>query len=225
MRLPPAKESNVSKALQWSAALGMLLIATGLTATIGLKVFATTRKPSTSDSKPAAPLEKHPIHVRRPDGPPRVHTGLVDSGGNRVTAACSTCHNQRESDTQSRTSADLREFHTGMKFSHGNLTCLSCHNTNDYDTLKLADGQPVQYRHVMQLCGQCHGPQMKDYKHGAHGGMTGHWDLTRGPRTRNNCVDCHHPHTPQFPHMRPTFKPRDRFLNGSSGSHGKESSE
>jgi hypothetical protein len=64
---------------------------------------------------------------------------------------------------------------------------------------------------VMDLCGQCHGPQARDYAHGAHGGMTGYWDLSRGPRERNNCIDCHDPHAPAFPKVRPVFAPKDRF--------------
>ncbi|MFT7633353.1 MAG: formate-dependent nitrite reductase cytochrome c552 subunit, partial [Mariniblastus sp.] len=74
------------------------------------------------------------------------------------------------------------------------------------------DGTKVEFTDVMTLCAQCHGPQMTDYEHGAHGGMNGHWDLNRGPQTKNNCVDCHQPHAPKFPKMQPTFKPRDRFL-------------
>ena len=95
---------------------------------------------------------------------------------------------------------------------HGDLSCLSCHNPDDYGTLRLADQRAVLYRDVMTLCAQCHGPQYRDYLHGAHGGMNGYWDLTKGPRTRNSCIHCHDPHAPAFPSMRPTFKPRDRFL-------------
>ena len=85
-------------------------------------------------------------------------------------------------------------------------------HADDYDSLKLADGTRVEFTEVMTLCAQCHGQQMKDYEHGAHGGMNGYWDRSRGPQTKNNCVDCHNPHAPQFPKMQPTFKPRDRFL-------------
>jgi formate-dependent nitrite reductase cytochrome c552 subunit len=114
-----------------------------------------------------------------------------------------------------RTPGDFKEFHQAVtsQFAHGKISCLSCHDPNDYDRLRLADGQAVPYTEVMTLCGQCHGPQTRDYAHGAHGGMNGYWDLSRGPRTRNNCVDCHDPHAPQFPDMQPTFKPRDRFLS------------
>jgi formate-dependent nitrite reductase cytochrome c552 subunit len=67
-------------------------------------------------------------------------------------------------------------------------------------------------RDAMQLCAQCHGPQFRDYTHGSHGGMQGHWDLSRGPRLRNHCVDCHDPHTPQFQPSNPVLPPADRLL-------------
>ena len=161
----------------------------------------------------ASPASVFPVTIRRPGGPPRVDLGVTDADGNAVTAACSSCHAARPPERANRTAEDLDEFHQGLKLQHGGVACLSCHNPNDYDSLKLADGAAVAYVDVMTLCAQCHGPEMKDYEHGAHGGMTGYWDLRRGPRMRNNCIDCHDPHAPAFTAMIPTFKPRDRFLN------------
>ncbi len=161
-----------------------------------------------------------PVTVRKPSGPPRLDTGLRAPSGAPVTAACSTCHATRPPNQDNRSPTDLDEFHQALSFAHGKVSCLSCHNPNDYDALHLADGKLVEYSEVMTLCAQCHGPQTRDYEHGAHGGMTGYWDLSRGPRVRNNCVDCHDPHSPGLPAMQPTFKPRDRFLedNHESGA-------
>jgi formate-dependent nitrite reductase cytochrome c552 subunit len=64
---------------------------------------------------------------------------------------------------------------------------------------------------AIELCAQCHGPQYRDYKAGAHGGMTGNWDLSRGPRVRNHCVDCHEAHAPRYPGTRPVLRPNDRI--------------
>jgi len=192
-------------------------------------VFAEEWKAVVS-SGPAAPVgssaKKFPVTIRKPAGPPRVELGIVDAAGQPVTAACSTCHATRPVNVANRSPADLDEFHQNLAFAHGKVSCLSCHNPTDYDTLRLADGRPVEYTEVMTLCAQCHGPQTRDYQHGAHGGSNGYWDLSRGPRTRNNCVDCHDPHAPSFPAMKPTFKPRDRFLDGSehpNNEHQKES--
>lgn len=158
-------------------------------------------------------LDQHSVTIRKPSGPPRVGTGLMNVHGNEITVSCSTCHSTREPNHNNKTAADLDEFHSSLKFSHGSISCLSCHNSNNYDALKLADGTRIEFTEVMTLCAQCHGQQMRDFERGAHGGMTGYWDLSRGARSRNNCVDCHHAHSPQFPKMHPTFKPKDRFLH------------
>jgi formate-dependent nitrite reductase cytochrome c552 subunit len=159
------------------------------------------------------------VTIRKPPGPPRVVTTLKDVHGSSLTVACSTCHTTRLPDHQNKSVKTLDEFHSGMAFSHGTVSCLSCHNPGDYDSLQLADGSRVDFTDVMTLCGQCHGPQMKDYEHGVHGGLNGYWDLTRGPQQKNNCVDCHNPHAPQFPRMQPTFRPKDRFLENARSEH------
>jgi len=102
-----------------------------------------------------------------------------------------------------------------MVGKHGGLTCVTCHNTADgYDSLRLSDGRRVAFSEVMTLCAQCHSSQYRDYQHGAHGGMSGHWDLTQGGRTRNNCIHCHDQHAPKYPAMQPARGPNDRFLRG-----------
>ncbi|MFG0331313.1 MAG: hypothetical protein ACF8PN_15610 [Phycisphaerales bacterium] len=166
----------------------------------------------TVDSPAASRVSVHPVTINAPDGPPRLNLAAKDEQGRPMSIACSTCHTIKASDPTNATKADLDEFHQGLTIAHGGLSCLSCHNADDYDTLRLADGRSVPYPEVMTMCAQCHGPQMRDYRHGAHGGMSGYWDLSRGPRVRNNCIDCHDPHAPAFPEMYPTFKPIDRFL-------------
>ena len=173
------------------------------------------------DSKNAALVQKPPptnwtVHVRKPESAPKVLTGGTDFAGHPVAVNCSTCHATTTPNTNLRSGAELTTFHQGLSYKHGDLSCVSCHNSGNYDTLRLADGTALEFTEVMQLCGQCHGPQARDYRNGAHGGMTGHWDLTRGPRHRNNCVDCHDPHAPQYPKVMPVFKPRDGKPNPST---------
>ncbi|MCA9135766.1 MAG: hypothetical protein KDB00_03380 [Planctomycetales bacterium] len=172
------------------------------------------------DGKPV----KYQVLIRRPTGPPLVKLPQQDPLGRVVEVACLTCHGIREPNLQNRKPTDLDEFHQNMTLVHGELACYSCHNPADAATLRLADGSPVSYPDVMTLCAQCHATQARDYKHGAHGGMNGYWDQRRGPRTRNNCIDCHDPHAPKFPTMQPTFKPRDRFLE-SPATHVHSSHE
>lgn len=192
----------------------LLLIVGTASAVAGAAWLADGKSGQISRTSPSTGIKngRFPVRFRQPAGGPRVELAISTADGRAVTAACGTCHATRPPDIANRRGEDLDEFHQGLVFAHGKLTCLSCHNRADYDSLKLADGSPVAFSEVMTLCAQCHGPQMRDYLHGSHGGMTGHWDLSRGPRTRNNCVDCHDPHAPQFPQMQPTFKPRDRFL-------------
>jgi hypothetical protein len=102
------------------------------------------------------------------------------------------------------------EFHQDLHYAHGGLSCLSCHDAGNYDSLRRADGRLIAFpQAAQQLCTQCHGTQARDYERGAHGGMRGYWDLSRGERTRNSCIDCHDPHAPGYPAVSPVFPPQD----------------
>lgn len=165
-----------------------------------------------ADSQPAGAL--WPVFVSLPEGPPRIPTGQIDELGRPVTVSCASCHANLAPNAARRSADDPpMQFHQGLVFHHAQMSCVSCHNPQNYNTLRLADATPVAYPDVMTMCAQCHAPQARDWTHGAHGGMTGYWDRTRGPRQRKSCIDCHDPHAPAFPTMTPTFKPRDRFLN------------
>lgn len=159
----------------------------------------------------AAKTNLFAVVIKQPPGPPLVKTSLTNFQGQPVLVSCSSCHTTTKPNLENRSAADLDQFHQGLKYQHGNLTCLSCHNSTDYDTLRLADTRPVNFSDSRTLCSQCHGPQRRDYDRGLHGGMNGHWDLTRGGRTRNTCVNCHDPHTPKFPTVQPVLLPRDRI--------------
>jgi hypothetical protein len=151
---------------------------------------------------------KYPVTIRLPDGKPWVDSGKIDSHGQAVMVSCGTCHDTREPNLKASNGELLKEFHKGLKTRHGDQTCLSCHNPEDYNTLKRADGRSLDFSESMQLCAQCHGPQYRDYQNGSHGGMTGHWDLKQGPRERNHCTDCHDPHHPKYPLVMPVFPPK-----------------
>ena len=160
----------------------------------------------------------HSVMIRKPVGPPKVRLASLDPLQRSAEVACSTCHSVRPPNMENRSSVSLDEFHQGMEFGHGQLACYSCHNPGDADTLRLADGSRVEYSEVLTLCSQCHSKQADSFAHGAHGGMNGFWDLTRGAQMKNNCIDCHDPHVPKYPQMIVTFKPKDRF-NSAEESH------
>ncbi len=162
---------------------------------------------------PAPPGEaRFPVTFTPRAGAPQVAVGTHPISGEPLAASCTTCHATREPDASHGAGNLPKAFHQDLKFSHGQLACLACHDGDNYDQLHLADGKGVAFPDAMQLCAQCHSKQKEAFDHGAHGGMSGHWDLSRGPRTRHACTDCHDPHAPQFPRMQPSFKPRDRFL-------------
>lgn len=158
---------------------------------------------------PSAPVAWHPVVIKQPAGPPKVATGLTNFHGEPVMASCSSCHATTTPNVETRRADELRQFHQGLSYAHGELTCLSCHHADNYEQLRLADSRPVEFTDSMTLCSQCHGSQRRDYDRGLHGGMTGYWDLTRGGRTRNTCINCHDPHAPAFPLVMPVLPPRD----------------
>lgn len=142
---------------------------------------------------------------------PAVDAGALTYHGMPVTVSCGTCHATVPTNREHGLADVLpTKFHAGLQYQHGGLSCVSCHNADNYDTLRLADGRSVPFANAEQLCAQCHGPQTRDYLNGSHGGMTGYWDRRKGERQRNTCTDCHDPHVPAYPVLQPVFQPRDR---------------
>lgn len=132
--------------------------------------------------------------------------------------ACATCHGIAGDKAALPTStAQMGVMHRGLTVKHGDLACAACHDKNEVQLLHLADGTTVPMEDAIQLCGQCHGTQLRDYRHGAHGGMRGYWDEERGERQRNHCVDCHAPHAPAIGQFTPLPPPIDR--GGSRNGH------
>jgi hypothetical protein len=175
-----------------------------------------------------APLA--PERLQPAPGPSVFATTVRDPGGalrlsgedraQTVRLTCASCHSLRAPRALPEKPSDLREFHTGLTFNHGELRCTSCHAEGQPPRLHLANGEPLAVRESLALCAQCHGPQWRDYQHGAHGGMRGSWDLSRGGRERNHCIDCHDPHAPAFVGGAPVLPPRDRFLTSGEENHG-----
>lgn len=221
----------------------MVVLLVGVLAAAGaLLVSATppagTIDPAIIDTRAAAPIAAPLGSASRPDreaalaaaraafdrspaAPPRIETNLVDDLGRAVTVSCASCHANLEPDANTNHAANLIDFHEGLEYEHGSLSCLSCHHAEDYNSLRLTDGRAIDFASVQRLCAQCHGPQARDYDRRAHGGMMGFWDDRRGEAVRKSCIDCHDPHAPAMPAMVPTFRPHDRFLAAPSESeHG-----
>lgn len=174
-----------------------------------LMLLSCNEKPhSATVPKPAG--GEHPVTIDAPAQLESIAVGIAGSSAERIR--CEVCHSIRPDKPLPTKMGDLSEFHLGLSFNHGDLACAACHSRGQPPALHLASGERVEMRDAMRLCAQCHGPQFRDYKMGSHGGMQGHWDLAQGPRTRNNCVNCHSPHAPQTAPVQPAPGPRDRFF-------------
>jgi mono/diheme cytochrome c family protein len=165
------------------------------------------------------------VSIHEPERLTSIESGARDGLGRPVRVACASCHGLREQVPGfPRDERELRQFHVGLSVRHGSIGCTSCHaaRRGGEPKLHLADGAEVGTAEALRLCAQCHGPKYQDYLHGSHGGMNGYWDLSRGPRLRNHCVDCHDPHVPAYQPSRPVLPPRDRFVTPALGeaAHG-----
>lgn len=176
--------------------------------------FADSSRATARPTAAEAPLHAVEVHVPSTTGV--VDTPLTDVHGAPIGVPCATCHS---GDNAARIVAGQgapEAFHTGVELAHGPLSCESCHDPEDRSLLRLADGKKLAFTATMDLCSQCHGPQRRDYDHGAHGGMTGHWDLRAGGRQRASCVDCHAAHSPAIEPVTPVLPPQDRFASVES---------
>lgn len=169
---------------------------------------------------PEPGAQRQRVVIHQPSSLVAVGVGMTDHQGEPVGIDCMTCHSAREEHELPDDAHDIGSIHDGMIFTHGSLSCRSCHDPERADRLRLADGTPLEMVEAMRLCAQCHGPQARDFEAGSHGGRRGYWDRRRGPAARNHCVDCHDPHRPAFPVYRPMPPPRDRFLDEAAPEAG-----
>lgn len=115
---------------------------------------------------------------------------------------CMDCHEDMDADPERR---DL-DFHEEIVLQHDeeNRWCLDCHDQNNRDVLRLASGKHVSFEESYKLCGQCHGPKLRDWKAGVHGRRIGDWN---GEKTYLLCAHCHNPHSPAFKPIKPLPAP------------------
>lgn len=179
----------------------------------------TAEIPSTGAEAPLSARTLYAVTIHAPPSLTSLASGARDSNDAGVGIGCGVCHSLPDVIRGPQTdAAGAGGPHTGLVFRHGANACASCHDPAEATRLRLATGEPVPMSEAIRLCAQCHGPQYRDYTRGSHGGMRGHWDLTRGPRQRNHCIDCHDAHAPAFPRFRPMPAPNDRFPPATPGA-------
>lgn len=104
---------------------------------------------------------------------------------------------------------EVGDPHDVIHFTHDaqHRWCLDCHDAWKRDSLRLAGGTLISLtEESVQLCGQCHGPQYRDWRAGVHGRRLGEWEST-GEKTNYRCVNCHDPHSPQIKPIQPQPAP------------------
>ncbi len=160
--------------------------------------------------EPKASADRFPVTVPSRLEDLGLSVGTRGLRGEPEQIACRTCHVGIVPSDPDKFRREQAVFHTQIQLEHGTKTCQTCHRPPLFDDFNLADGAPVGPGEVMRLCGQCHARRLVEYRQGAHGGMNGYWDLTRGPRTRNHCLDCHDAHHPAIEQVRPSPRALNR---------------
>ena len=122
---------------------------------------------------------------------------------NEDTFPCSMCHVDMETNLERR---ELVDFHDDIVLEHdkANRWCMACHDAENRDMLHSASGTLIDFSESYKLCGQCHGPKLRDWEAGIHGRRTGQWN---GEKQYLLCAHCHDPHSPKFQKMKPEPSP------------------
>lgn len=144
--------------------------------------------------------------VRDVSGPLRLHR-------DGDAYECSMCHEGYSGDPEID---PLKGEHADIVFTHGlDQHCLHCHNPANSDVYLNHDGTEIPGDQSTLLCAKCHGVLYRDWKIGVHGRRSGFWDSSFGPRPNLDCIQCHDPHAPRFPLMKPDPPPTlSRFSAG-----------
>jgi hypothetical protein len=143
------------------------------------------------------PAKRGPVQPDLQAQPPPFSEGIFP---------CSQCHDPKVA-PPNKTRRELG-FHSDAEagepaavFDHDSehRWCVDCHDLQDRDRLRLANGDTIPFTESYRLCGQCHGDKFRDWRVGVHGKRIGRWD---GQKVYFLCVNCHNPHTPRFKGVR-----------------------
>ncbi len=114
---------------------------------------------------------------------------------------CSECHSIFQT---RQTQTSLVAEHEDLVLDHGaNDYCLNCHHKTNRDVYTDHQGNEIPADQPARLCAKCHGPKYRDWLVGMHGRLEGTWDPTDFRSERLLCIQCHDPHQPKFPKLKP----------------------
>ncbi|HUJ44480.1 MAG TPA: cytochrome c3 family protein [Opitutaceae bacterium] len=144
----------------------------------------------------------------------RSYADLVRAKEDLSDFDCYACHDKGKPPTlrfDDHQNLIIPREHSDIVMGHGehgrNNNCFNCHNENNLELLQTRDGRVLKFQDSPQLCGSCHGPTYEDWEVGAHGRISGYWDRKLGPFKRQDCVNCHDPHSPTFQGRKPAPGP------------------
>lgn len=137
--------------------------------------------------------------------PPRVLMGLdLERMGWKYD--CMECHKHVDDPRFDR--EEIKVEHEDIIFNHGNNRyCLNCHHAENRNAFVDYDGSEIAEADVTLLCAKCHGPKYRDWKAGVHGRQNGYWDSSKGAKSKLRCIQCHDPHAPAYPNIKPMAAP------------------
>ncbi len=147
-----------------------------------------------------------------PSDPPTIVTGGYDK-------RCSDCHQLFETSLEETTPQGQ---HDDIVFDHGfNNHCANCHSYENRDKLVLYANREIGYDQVEELCRKCHGPTYRDWAKGMHGKTLVTWDAGSPDQGHLKCTQCHDPHAPAFPPIKPLPGPNTLRMGDQDhdGSH------
>jgi len=144
----------------------------------------------------------------------RSYADLVRAKEDLSDYDCYACHEKGKPPTlrfDEHQNLVIPPEHADIVMGHGehgrNNNCFNCHNENNLELLQSRDGRVLKFQDSPQLCGSCHGPTYEDWEAGAHGRISGFWNRTLGLIKRQDCVNCHNPHSPTFQGRKPAPGP------------------
>jgi len=116
---------------------------------------------------------------------------------------CARCHDYVPVKKQQHT---LAMNHADIVLEHAEEQrwCLDCHNAEDRNKLRLLNQKVIDFSKSYELCGQCHGTILRNWKAGVHGKRIGMWN---GKKLYRLCISCHNPHQPKFKPVKPQSRP------------------